>query len=212
MIRDRTFTNLFEKILFLNIILVLLHQLSFSQTFKDAKKGDYIRSSNIDKFIGTWEWKSGNDRFVVTFKKQKIKSPQYSFDALLGWYQYIKDGETIYSYLAKVSDKDTYVTGSATRHDDATLVGISNQDSEGILLNFYDEKRQKYAKAWIKMLPGKSNELVWQSKSGTADMVTTDGQKPIVQGKKLILRPKPSSLDTVNALPIPVTWVLKKVN
>ncbi|MDR1056745.1 MAG: hypothetical protein LBL90_13230 [Prevotellaceae bacterium] len=72
------------------------------------KNGDYVADTGINKFVGRWEWKSGNSSFMLIIKKrEKIKyilNPNFTFynDKALGWYRYIKNGVEVKNTLDNV--------------------------------------------------------------------------------------------------------------
>jgi hypothetical protein len=86
-----------KKILFLLSILISLK--SFSQI---PPEGSYTQNLELDKFVGTWIWTSGNDTMKIVLQKQKVhyKTPfNFDRDQLLGWHSYKKNGVLIESCL-----------------------------------------------------------------------------------------------------------------
>ena len=62
-----------SKLIFLMILssVMLISNLSFSQN--EINDGDYIKNDKINKFVGRWQWISGDTLFIIVFEKEKMK-------------------------------------------------------------------------------------------------------------------------------------------
>ena len=62
----------------------------------------YIQSQELDKFVGTWKWTSGNDSFEIVLKKEKISDlfdEDTCEDIIYGFHEYKKNNNIIESSL-----------------------------------------------------------------------------------------------------------------
>ncbi|QDP86252.1 hypothetical protein FNJ88_12095 [Chryseobacterium sp. SNU WT5] len=79
----------------IKIIMTLLPILACTMCFSQ-KPGDNISDPYVDKFIGTWEWKNGNNNLVLILKKENILYPTgMTSDVILGFHQLIENGNVI---------------------------------------------------------------------------------------------------------------------
>ncbi|MBD3907356.1 hypothetical protein NAL32_22030 [Chryseobacterium sp. Ch-15] len=99
--------------------------------------GDNILNTDMDKFIGTWKWKMGNDSFILILKKENIAIPfleNIRGDWGIGFHQYILN-ETI------IEDSSSY---SGTNYDDkkntVTWTTDRNTNNPNILKGFIQHK------------------------------------------------------------------------
>ena len=90
-----------KKILFTGLLLLLIAPILKAQ----PQTGDYLTNSNIDKFVGTWLWQSGNNSVTIQLKKVKFaySSPVYYEDVLFGSHCFIENGSVTESTLGDFS-------------------------------------------------------------------------------------------------------------
>ena len=61
--------------------------------------GSYVINNDINKFVGTWKYKNGNDIFIIKLIKVKFDFKDYFEDILIGSHEYIKNGVQVESSL-----------------------------------------------------------------------------------------------------------------
>ena len=63
----------------------------------------YEPKPEIDKYVGTWKWASGNDSFEIILKKEKVfdisEDDLSCIDVIIGFHKYIKNGVVVESSL-----------------------------------------------------------------------------------------------------------------
>ena len=128
----------------------------------------YTRDSGIDKYVGTWEWKNGNDILQIVITKQKLlrvkkvndNITNYYSDVAVGWHSYIKNGVSVESSMGKAN---TQYTSWGDAYDNSTLMGGTTHTG-AFELFFKDITKNKYGSAKLEMLSGSTNEARWTLK------------------------------------------------
>ena len=114
------------------IVLILLVSLSINCKSQVPQNGNNIVNNDINKFIGTWNWSSGNNSLQLKFKKENIKNQYLSFDyredMLIGFHKYINNGNTIenstqYSNTSYLDGKST-IYGSTKNGNPNQFTGL----------------------------------------------------------------------------------------
>lgn len=63
----------------------------------------YAQKPEMDKYVGTWKWTSGNDSFEIILRKEKVfdisKDDLSCEDVIIGFHKYIKNGVVVESSL-----------------------------------------------------------------------------------------------------------------
>ena len=118
-----------SKLIFLMILssVMLISNLSFSQN--EINDGDYIKNDKINKFVGRWQWISGDTLFIIVFEKEKMKlksdNATINADALKGWHQFTIGEKEIENTI--LSDKKS-MTGIISRFGDENKLNILSCD------------------------------------------------------------------------------------
>lgn len=159
-----------RKIIFC-IAFLLYFNISFGQV---PQPGDYITNSNIDKFVGTWKWSTGNEEVTIQLKKVKFlnNSPAYFDDVLFGSHTYIKNGVIVESSMS-----DFPLLGPAKKGS-IYLWNIPEEGANKVVGNLWDISKSKDVKLTLEFLPGTTPTLQWK-------LNTYDG---------LVIQPTPEGL------------------
>ncbi|QDP86255.1 hypothetical protein FNJ88_12110 [Chryseobacterium sp. SNU WT5] len=118
----------------IKIIMTLLPILACTMCFSQ-KPGDNISDPYVDKFIGTWEWKNGNNNLVLILKKENILYPNgMTSDVILGFHQLIENGNVIEDNIRYSSsgfkDKKWSIIGNSIDNIPNSLYVFLNHDSK----------------------------------------------------------------------------------
>lgn len=198
-----------KKILYFNLILTLLCQHLYSQNINNCKKVDYAQKSALDKFVGTWEWKLSNDKFIVKFKKVVLKTPEVSYDALAGGYKYVKDGKEVSNYLEFYSE-EIIAIGPVNKEKNNFVITGSEKGNGQTQLFFSDEKQDRRIEVLIQIPVNKPNELIWISKDGGGTGLKVSKVGPNASSKNKIFEGKKRVIP-LDAIPVPVRWVMTRI-
>ena len=160
----------------------------------------YHQDPELDKYLGTWEWQSGNEKFTLIITKQKLLFDLVDeiiyFDYAVCWHSYTKNGQIIESTMDKLNAKATVFRNA---FDISGLVG-NLMHNEYISFAYDDKKINKVGVVHLTMLPGKTNEATWQLAAkigGDAMLVIVSPEDP----------PTPPIVYT-----LPKKMTLKKIN
>ena len=141
-----------SKLIFLMILssVMLISNLSFSQN--EINDGDYIKNDKINKFVGRWQWISGDTLFIIVFEKEKMKlksdNATINADALKGWHQFTIGEKEIENTI--LSDKKS-MTGIISRFGDENKLNIL----------FRETTKSKSGDATLELLPGEKDKARW---------------------------------------------------
>jgi hypothetical protein len=124
----------------------------------------YVPEPGIDKFVGTWEWTSGNEKFQLIITKQKVyldihglKEYYYS-DVPVAYHRYTKNGNVVSSSM----DKMNITATTSSTLTNANKINGRLMMPDYITLSFLDEgKNDKFGKIDFKLVPGKTDEATW---------------------------------------------------
>jgi hypothetical protein len=158
-----------KKVLFFALLTTLsfLSVNSFSQ--REIKNGDYIKNDNINKFVGSWQWISGDTSFIIVLEKEKktLKSDKATIntDAIKGWHKYLINGEVIENTVSS---------------DVQSISGIIARDgTENKLTIFFDDiTKSKSGRAILEFLPGEKDKAQWILKGTPGVKILDVGQVP----------------------------------
>lgn len=148
-------------------ILTYLSINSFSQN--QIKNGDYIKNDNINKFVGSWQWISGDTSFIIVLEKEKktLKSDKATIntDAIKGWHKYLINGKVIENTVSS---------------DTESITGMIAQDGNESKLTifFNDITKSKSGRATLEFLPGKKDKAQWILKGTPGVKILDVGQVP----------------------------------
>jgi hypothetical protein len=119
--------------------------------------GSYVSRPNLDKFVGTWQWVSGADTVKVVLAKQAIYAPapmDYTFEALVGWHRYVKNGVEIESSLQYVNS--TFSSGHYT------LFGSDRSSTKLYFTSFEDLTKNKECDLYFNLVAGSLTQATWK--------------------------------------------------
>ncbi|WOC51771.1 hypothetical protein BPO_1124 [Bergeyella porcorum] len=143
-----------EKIL--KFVLLLLVCVNANAQSNFPKDGDNIRNSNLDKFIGTWVWKNGNDELVFILKKENVKilpTAKIYGDVLYGFHKFVKDGRELENSTqyrqAKYGDKKhTFFSLGGDKSSELSIgiVHLSKNKNVNGYIEYLDSNRIKLVK------------------------------------------------------------------
>ena len=158
---------MFYKISVITTIALLLNSKSFSQvppniiipTENNIYSNAYFVDNNINKFVGTWRWVSGNDTVLIALKKTKrtIEFPPYTYfeDMLYGCNTYIKNGQLVFSTMQFINSPNL---------SNYNIAGGSNyQDSTKANLIFGDRPKKRRHNLILQFIAGTPNKLSWHT-------------------------------------------------
>ena len=106
---------------------------------------DNLNLALMDKYAGTWEWKSGTSSFTLVLKKQQIAT---RLQILNGWYRYVKNGKTIIDKISKI-DSIKY----------SGLSGYTVKGNDTVNMIFADDTRDKEKSGIIFFVNGDENKI-----------------------------------------------------
>lgn len=118
---------------------------------QDPKVFDPIRDLNIlemNKYVGTWEWKSNNTSFILVLKKWKAGENLYLIN---GWYRFTKNGKTVINQLDSV-DKVKY----------SGLTGSIIKGNDSLKFSFSDPTREELRHGSLSFIGGNLNRLIFK--------------------------------------------------
>lgn len=135
----------------------------------------------LDKFVGTWRWVSGNDTVEIVLQKQVIyydAATPSNIESLVGWHRYVKNGVLKENSMQFIGS--SYNTGSAANNVKSTLLG-GVQKPTNLYMNFSDLTLNKNEELWFTLLPASLTQATWKLReprglymgsAGTAGKVT----------------------------------------
>ena len=157
---------------------------------------EYRRKPFVDQFVGTWEWSSGGETFRIVISKHKLQSsgdPQKYSDQIVGWHSYSKNNQVVESSTDK--SRPIFLTWSDA-HKNSTLIGGIKVSDTKVWFDFHDLTKNKYGKATIEMVAGKTDELRWT-------LTEMERMNVIINGV-------PSSPPVPEGFTVPTNLILKK--
>ncbi len=123
-------------------------------------QGEYRIDNYIDKFIGTWQWTTGQDTITIKLKKIKFNviDTDLSFfkDVLMGCHKYVKNGIVIEDNLWKFS--------SVGQNSKGSIFGWSNNigsDTSTVYSTFRDSTKHKLELIDMVYIPGTAPQISW---------------------------------------------------
>jgi hypothetical protein len=121
---------------------------------------EYLIDNQIDKFVGIWQWTSGQDTVTIRLKKLKYyltntEKPFYS-DNLIGTHRYVKNGVVVEDNMNQFINLGQNYKG--------TLFGWSNKrvsDTLTVYCTFEDVTKHKLELIDMKYIPGVVPQMSW---------------------------------------------------
>ena len=123
------------------------------------KPGGYGKNVNLQKFVGKWQWQSGDTIFVIVLEKYLHKSnliafKGYSKDAIMGWHEF-RVGE-------KVVESSLKFEGDKLEEGTYTILGGLIQDVNKLTVtSFHYLSKNKSGAATLELLPGEKDKARW---------------------------------------------------
>ena len=147
------------------------------------KPGGYGKNENLQKFVGAWQWQSGDSIFIIKLEKfkNKVKSgglKGYSYDAIIGWHRFMVGDQVIESSLEH--------EGSSYEQRTFTILGGGEYvyDKSHLATNsltikaFKDLSKYKLGRATLELLPGEKDKARWTLKETPGVKILGVGEKP----------------------------------
>ncbi|WP_426330133.1 DUF6705 family protein [Pedobacter sp. R-06] len=118
-------------------IILLLYNCAGAQQYDDSDPLNKLDTVQMNKFAGTWQWKSRDTSFTLLLKKWKAGEGLYM---VVGWYKYTVKGKTVIDRLDSAG-KGRYsgFVGMAMKGNDSlkfTFTDITRDESRGGNLSF----------------------------------------------------------------------------
>ncbi|MDR3246054.1 MAG: hypothetical protein LBT50_06430, partial [Prevotellaceae bacterium] len=144
----------------IKLLLIAVCLLTATEVFSQ----NYIQQPGLDKFVGTWEWTSGNEKFQLIITKQKVYMDihglkEYDYEDIpVAYHSYTKNGKVVSSSMNKMNITAT------TSSDISKVKKIKGHlmAPDYISLLFLDEgKNDKLGKIDFKLVQGKTDEATW---------------------------------------------------
>lgn len=136
------------------ILVIVSSKLSFSQT---------INNPELDKFVGTWQWVSGNDTVTIILNKQVSIFPNGdSREILVGWHKYVQNGqlkESSLQYVGQNINAENILPGSDLQ---ITLYGFTKKPTEIWFNRFWDLTLHKKCHLFFELLPNSLTQATWK--------------------------------------------------
>lgn len=121
-------------------------------------------NNELNKFVGTWRWTSGNDTVIIVLQKQvcNFLYSSKSAEILVGWHKYIKNGQNV--------EKSTQNIGFNINSDDQnpatsrkiTLTGKNHGANKIWFYNFCDLTLGKNCNLDFQLLTNSTTQASWK--------------------------------------------------
>lgn len=120
-----------------------------------AAQKKYIKSKDLDTFVGTWEYKTATETFTIEFRKSLFETDHSKREQVHGAYKYIKNKIVLSDYLNMMSN--TYTL-------DMPIAAENSGDTPGNMLYgiVQDKKLDKEGVLFFTLVAGKTDEARWQ--------------------------------------------------
>lgn len=150
------------KYLFVILFLISCTYLLIGQDYWKLDKNRFLYSTNLDSYVGEWEYKRANDVFRIHLKKGKLNTSLFTGECLIGDYFYQSDGVILDSYLPnKIPNEIT------DNNKGEIIIYANNGNSEiekskpNILYLLFQDKRYKKSSfsCWMHLLS--ENQIRW---------------------------------------------------
>jgi hypothetical protein len=136
----------------------LLIIILFATAFSNA----YSQTSNMDAFVGTWQWSSGTDTLTLVIQKQNNITiyPGYTRPALVGWHRYVKNGiekESSFQYIGRDENLDDTPPNSLDVKN--TLFGFSKTPGKAYFTDFWNLTYHRSDEMYLTFLPNSTTQV-----------------------------------------------------
>lgn len=157
-----------KNIKYLSVVFLIGFILQISSAQSQWTPGSYKTNSNIDKFVGTWQWTSGSDVLTIKFVKIKYLNPSdYYEDLLFGCHEYIQNGTVVESSMANFNLLSPIKKGSITLYNDLDL-GVNNATG-----TIRDITKKKDGHLMLEYIAGTPPQLQWTLKTYEGGTINT---------------------------------------
>lgn len=118
----------------------------------------------LDKFVGTWRWTSGNDTVIIVLQKQVTNLPTgtSSNEILVGWHKYVENGQLIQSSLQYIGQDINNENIPLGNDLNITLYGFTKSPTEMWFVRFWDLTLHKNCNLFLKLLPNTTTQATWK--------------------------------------------------
>jgi hypothetical protein len=118
--------------------------------------GSTIYSPELNKFVGTWKYKCGNDELIFVLEKQAVNTPSPSnltLENIVGWHKWTENGVVKQGTLAYV--------GSPYSLHKHTIAGFYQTLNNGYTLqgSFIDNTKDKRCDFLLTMTDGSFTQM-----------------------------------------------------
>lgn len=164
-----------NKLIFVFIALCFVGQTFGQKTasvrdFLKYPNADYFYDAELPKFVGTWVWQSGSDRFEIEIIKGIMNFGEISMESALGGVKYIKNGAIINDQMqTSYSTYASSIYGNVMQENILTMI-ISDRTHKthykgSITLDPKDPRKAviEFSKYTIEWAPKSSNIIYYPS-------------------------------------------------
>lgn len=144
-----------KHIIFIALLMISLN--GFSQTTH--------YDPNLDKFVGTWKWSSGNDTLTIVLQKQMENThPTFgSREAIIGWHRYVKNGQLKESNMQYLGlDYTSYFNSQDPDDNKISIIAASRGPVKLRMALVMDITNNKAEYGYLTMLTGSTTQAEWQ--------------------------------------------------
>ena len=129
------------------------------------KPGGYGKNVNLQKFVGKWQWQSGDTVFVIALEKIMLKSKLVAFkgyteDAIIGWHEFRVGEKVIESSLkfegGSFDDRTHTISGGLVYEFNSHIT-----ENKLTVTSFRDLSKNKSGEATLELLPGEKDKARW---------------------------------------------------
>jgi hypothetical protein len=108
----------------MKIFYTLLSLLIFHAGLAQTANQIIFYSSNLDAYVGIWEYTSGADTFQIVVKKGTVSTPDLYYECLIGGYRYVKNGILMGDYTYGIPNQ--FLKKDFSKNDSTITVKLSN--------------------------------------------------------------------------------------
>jgi hypothetical protein len=122
----------------------------------------YSQTSNMDAFVGTWQWSSGTDTLTLVIQKQNnvILYGNVTKPSLVGWHRYVKNGVEIESSFQYIGRDENLDHDSPNALDfKNTLFGFAKSSTTAYFTNFWNLTYHRSDEMFLTFLPSSTTQV-----------------------------------------------------
>jgi hypothetical protein len=145
-------------------------------------------NTTFNKFIGTWQWVSGNDTVRITLEQQTIQLyPGFTKQSLVGWHKYVKNGIQIQSSMQYIGRDENLDNLSNDIDAKNTLRGHAKNSNSIWFTTFWDLTLHKRFYLFLTLIPNSTTQAGWKLRAADHTAKSTTKCGNCVLPKDLIL-------------------------